>query len=155
MFEKWTKRLASLECLRGSYIPGDQEPTGFENEDGENDESLCCRRRNVRHRTAGDRGTGWPRSLRARAKPPGKTSDADGNVIHTRCDLLAGAPTFPQLDVPLNGLAYLPGTINLKPLHLLRRKDFVQDLEVNYLGAVNTSSTTYRSCGRPTAPRSS
>jgi NAD(P)-dependent dehydrogenase (short-subunit alcohol dehydrogenase family) len=38
----------------------------------------------------------------------------------------------------VDGLAYLPGTINLKPFHLLRRKDFVRDLEVNYLGAVKT-----------------
>jgi len=68
----------------------------------------------------------------------GEQSDARANVIHTRCDLMAEAPTFPQLDVPLDGLVYLPGTINLKPFHLLRRKDFVQDLEVNYLGAVKT-----------------
>jgi NAD(P)-dependent dehydrogenase (short-subunit alcohol dehydrogenase family) len=68
----------------------------------------------------------------------GSQSDVPANVIHTRCDLLAEAPTFPQLDGPLDGLVYLPGTINLKPFHLLRRKDFVQDLEVNYLGAVKT-----------------
>jgi NAD(P)-dependent dehydrogenase (short-subunit alcohol dehydrogenase family) len=66
----------------------------------------------------------------------GEQANAPANVIHTRCDLLAEAPTFPQLDVPSHGLVYLPGTINLKPFHLLRRKDFIQDLEVIYLGAV-------------------
>jgi 3-oxoacyl-[acyl-carrier protein] reductase len=68
----------------------------------------------------------------------GELPDGPTNLIHARCDVLAEQPTFPQIDEPLDGLAYLPGTINLKPFHLLRRKDFVQDLEVNYLGAVKT-----------------
>jgi 3-oxoacyl-[acyl-carrier protein] reductase len=68
----------------------------------------------------------------------GELPDGPASLIHARCDVLAEQPTFPQLDEPLDGLAYLPGTINLKPFHLLRRKDFVQDLEVNYLGAVKT-----------------
>ena len=68
----------------------------------------------------------------------GEQPDEPPNLIHTRCDLSAEEPTFSQVEEPLDGLAYLPGTINLKPFHLLRRKDFVQDLEVNYLGAVKT-----------------
>ena len=68
----------------------------------------------------------------------GELPDGPKSLIHARCDVLAEQPTFLQLDEPLDGLAYLPGTINLKPFHLLRRKDFVQDLEVNYLGAVKT-----------------
>lgn len=68
----------------------------------------------------------------------GEQPDGPANLIHARCDLLAEEPTFPQIDEPIDGLAYLPGTINLKPFHLLRRQDFVQDLEVNYLGAVKT-----------------
>ena len=38
---------------------------------------------------------------------------------------------------PLDGLAYLPGSINLKPFHRLKREDFLEDLEVNLLGAVD------------------
>lgn len=68
----------------------------------------------------------------------GEQPDGPANLIHARCDVLAEEPTFPRIDEPVDGLAYLPGTINLKPFHLLRRKDFVQDLEVNYLGAVKT-----------------
>jgi len=64
--------------------------------------------------------------------------DGSANLIHGRCDVLADEPGFPRFDEPLDGLVYLPGTINLKPFHLLRRKDFVQDLEANYLGAVKT-----------------
>jgi NAD(P)-dependent dehydrogenase (short-subunit alcohol dehydrogenase family) len=66
----------------------------------------------------------------------GERSDTPANVIHAPCDLLAEPPTYPQLHGPVDGLVYLPGTIKLKPFHLLRRNDFVQDLEVNYLGAV-------------------
>jgi 3-oxoacyl-[acyl-carrier protein] reductase len=68
----------------------------------------------------------------------GELPDGPESLIHARCDVLAEQPTFPEIDEPLDGLAYLPGTINLKPFHLLRRQDFVQDLEVNYLGAVKT-----------------
>lgn len=59
-------------------------------------------------------------------------------VIEAGCDVTANDPTFPQIDAPIDGLAYMPGTINLKPFHLLRRKDFLKDLEINYLGAVKT-----------------
>lgn len=59
-------------------------------------------------------------------------------LIQARCDVTAEDPTFPQIDAPIDGLAYMPGTINLKPFHQLRRKDFLEDLEVNFLGAVKT-----------------
>lgn len=41
-------------------------------------------------------------------------------------------------DGPVDGLAYFPGTITLRPFHLLRRRDFLHDLELNYLGSVTT-----------------
>jgi NAD(P)-dependent dehydrogenase (short-subunit alcohol dehydrogenase family) len=71
-------------------------------------------------------------ALGRRTEPPGGPE----NLIFTRCDVMAEEPAFPQIDDPIDGLAYLPGTINLKPFRLLRRSDFVQDLEVNYLGAI-------------------
>jgi len=41
-------------------------------------------------------------------------------------------------DLPdtLNGMAYFPGTINLKPFRGLSEGDFRQDWEINFLGAV-------------------
>ena len=36
----------------------------------------------------------------------------------------------------LHGVAYCPGTIRLKPFSRLTRQDFLEDLQVNYLGAV-------------------
>ncbi len=41
-----------------------------------------------------------------------------------------------ELPENLEGLVYLPGTINLKPFNRLKREDFLQDFEVNVLGAV-------------------
>ncbi len=43
---------------------------------------------------------------------------------------------FPKLDIPINGIAYFPGTINLKPFHRLNTADFIKDYEINTLGAV-------------------
>lgn len=59
-------------------------------------------------------------------------------VVHARCDVLLEEPGFPKIDGPIDGLAYFPGTITLRPFHLLRRRDFLHDLELNYLGAVRT-----------------
>jgi NAD(P)-dependent dehydrogenase (short-subunit alcohol dehydrogenase family) len=37
---------------------------------------------------------------------------------------------------PLDGLAYCPGSINLKPFHRLSTADFEKDFQINVLGAV-------------------
>lgn len=42
---------------------------------------------------------------------------------------------FPE---KLDGLAYCPGSINLKPFHRLKLEDFRNDIEINYIGAVKT-----------------
>lgn len=38
----------------------------------------------------------------------------------------------------LDGVAYCAGSINLKPFHRLKLKDFKNDFEINLVGAVNT-----------------
>lgn len=43
---------------------------------------------------------------------------------------------FPVINDSIDGLVYFPGTINLKPFHRLEREDFVNDYQVNSLGAV-------------------
>lgn len=42
---------------------------------------------------------------------------------------------LPSIDFPIDGLVYFPGTINLKPFHRLTQQDFLNDLQVNVLGA--------------------
>lgn len=43
-------------------------------------------------------------------------------------------------DLPeqLHGLVYAPGTINLKPFHRLTDQDFIDDFQLNVLGAIRT-----------------
>ncbi|WNJ18667.1 SDR family oxidoreductase [Pontibacter sp. G13] len=43
---------------------------------------------------------------------------------------------LPDIPGPISGLAYFPGTINLKPFKGLKEKDFQSDFEVNVLGAI-------------------
>lgn len=44
--------------------------------------------------------------------------------------------SFASLPDTLHGVAYCPGSINLKPFHRLSLADFQQDLNINLLGAV-------------------
>lgn len=44
--------------------------------------------------------------------------------------------TFDQLPDTLDGIVYAAGTINLKPFNRLSTKDFLEDLQVNVLGAI-------------------
>lgn len=41
-----------------------------------------------------------------------------------------------ELPEVLDGLVYAPGTINLKPFHMIREKVFREEMEVNFFGAV-------------------
>lgn len=41
-------------------------------------------------------------------------------------------------DLAIDTLVYAPGTIVLKPIHLLKLDDFIKDMEINFFGAVRT-----------------
>lgn len=53
-------------------------------------------------------------------------------------DVTTESPAFPEVDGALDGLAYLPGTITLKPFANLDPDEFRRDWEVNLMGAVTT-----------------
>lgn len=57
-------------------------------------------------------------------------------IEHYICDCGQVAETFPELEEPLSGLVYLPGTINLKPFSKLSDEDYQNDWNINFLGAV-------------------
>lgn len=59
------------------------------------------------------------------------------NIHHQIYDATDSAA---ELDLPdsLDAVVYCPGSINLKPFNRLSDDDFLQDLEVNLLGAVRT-----------------
>lgn len=58
-------------------------------------------------------------------------------VISTSRKTFEVTNTEATIDIPetLDGLVYCPGTINLKPFHRLTEEDFLNDLQVNLLGA--------------------
>ncbi len=47
----------------------------------------------------------------------------------------------PQLPPVLHGVVYAPGSITLKPFNRLQDADFLQDFQINLLGAVRTLQT--------------
>ena len=64
----------------------------------------------------------------SRTKP-----EVDENFEHHEINILNDElPDLNELDV----LIYCPGSINLKPFHMLKDFDFRSDMEINYFGAV-------------------
>jgi 3-oxoacyl-[acyl-carrier protein] reductase len=59
---------------------------------------------------------------------------------------------FPNIDIPIDGLVYFPGTINLKPFHRLKREEFVSDFLINSLGAVAFTQKYLSNLKMATAP---
>jgi NAD(P)-dependent dehydrogenase (short-subunit alcohol dehydrogenase family) len=57
---------------------------------------------------------------------------------HLMLDVQAESLDLDGLPDILNGIAYCPGTIRLKPFHRLTIDDFLEDLQINFLGAVKT-----------------
>ena len=64
---------------------------------------------------------------------------------HFVCDVLKD--DLPDLD-NLSGLVYCPGSINLKPFHRLSEEDFLQDFQMNVLGAVRVIQKYFRDLKR-------
>lgn len=58
------------------------------------------------------------------------------------CDLTRDTPDTSTLPAHLDGVVYCPGSINLKPFTRLSPDDFLQDFQVNLLGAVKTLQVT-------------
>lgn len=64
---------------------------------------------------------------------------ADLNVTHHEFDVLED--DISNLDLPdqLDGLLYLPGTINLKPFKMMRSNVFEEDMKINFFKLVDTT----------------
>ncbi|MEM7385908.1 MAG: SDR family oxidoreductase [Verrucomicrobiota bacterium] len=59
-------------------------------------------------------------------------------VSHLTVDVVSEEISSEQLPEVLHGVAYCPGSINLKPFRGLKPSDFQADFEINILGAVKT-----------------
>ena len=57
------------------------------------------------------------------------------NVNKITYDVSDPEGDFPSIEEPLNGLVYCPGSINLKSIRALKPKDFINDFNINALGA--------------------
>ncbi|TVR72409.1 MAG: SDR family oxidoreductase [Marinilabiliales bacterium] len=60
----------------------------------------------------------------------------DNDVEYHFLDIEADAPDLDFLPDRLDGLAYCPGTINLKPFVRVKPEDFIADFNIQVLGAV-------------------
>ena len=69
------------------------------------------------------------------SRDPEKIEVSD-NITKISFDVTNIDEQFPPIEEPLKGLVYCPGTINLKPVKNLKQKDFVDDFNLNALGAV-------------------
>ncbi len=63
-----------------------------------------------------------------------RTNPEMNSVQWTEVDVLEDA--LPEAPTALTGLVYAPGSINLKPFARLKEADFLEDLRINYLGAI-------------------
>ncbi|MCH2369343.1 MAG: SDR family oxidoreductase [Pirellulales bacterium] len=62
--------------------------------------------------------------------------DEDQNVTHIPHDFSKPGLDSCKLPEQIDSVAYLPGSINLKPISRLTLEDFSEDLQLNLLGAV-------------------
>ncbi|NDC31273.1 MAG: SDR family oxidoreductase [Bacteroidetes bacterium] len=53
-------------------------------------------------------------------------------------DITMENPNFPIIEGPIDGLIYCPGSINLKPFRGLKTEDFLNEYQINFLGAVKS-----------------
>lgn len=60
----------------------------------------------------------------------------DLNVKHLEFDVLKDNITDLDLPESIDGLAYFPGSINLKPFKMLKPKDFEEEIQLNFLSLV-------------------
>jgi 3-oxoacyl-[acyl-carrier protein] reductase len=65
----------------------------------------------------------------------GKLAEVEG-VRHIALDVTQQPVDIEGLPAVLDGVVYCPGTIRLKPFQRLTMDDFMEDLQVNFLGAV-------------------
>lgn len=59
-------------------------------------------------------------------------------IHHRKMNILEEDIPSDYLPDKIDGLVYLPGNINLKPFKMLKEKDFLDDININFIGAVKS-----------------
>lgn len=63
-------------------------------------------------------------------------------VQHFKVDILKESIPEEITNQPLDGMVYLPGSINLKPFRSLKTQDFQSDFDINVIGGVRAIQAT-------------
>jgi NAD(P)-dependent dehydrogenase (short-subunit alcohol dehydrogenase family) len=80
----------------------------------------------------------------------GKLTGLD-SVHHLALDVNAPPERLEGLPEAVHGMAYCPGTIRLKPFQRLTREEFLEDLQANFLGAVQLIQACLPNLKKPPA----
>ncbi|GAP68069.1 NAD(P)-dependent dehydrogenase, short-chain alcohol dehydrogenase family [Bacteroidales bacterium 6E] len=67
-----------------------------------------------------------------------EVNDTIGKIVYQRLDVLNDDMAVDWLPESIDGLAYCPGSINLKPFHRIKPEEFVHDFNLQVLGAVKS-----------------
>ncbi len=78
---------------------------------------------------------GDARQITVYSRTPGECLSAD-RVVHHSLDFTADEFHLEGLPEAIQGVAYCPGTINLRSFRGLKPRDFREDFEINLVGAV-------------------
>ena len=82
--------------------------------------------------------TTFSRSVESALNPDEQNSHEPIHMSHFCVDTSSEAPEFPEITDPIDGLVYLPGTVNLKPFSLLKTQDYHNDFQINVIGAIES-----------------
>lgn len=64
--------------------------------------------------------------------------DSISNCHFYEVDITTESPNFPSIEGNIDGLIYCPGSINLKPFRALKPEDFLNEYQINFMGAVKS-----------------
>lgn len=62
--------------------------------------------------------------------------ELNDNIEYHKFDVLDQSQIFPSFEYGFDGLAYCPGSINLKPFKSFKEQEYIDDFKINALGAV-------------------
>jgi len=78
----------------------------------------------------------------------GTSLEGLGGVSHLSRDLVREGIAESDLPAEIAGIAYCPGTINLRPFRSLTPDAFLEDLQINLIGAVKVLQAAHRGLKR-------
>jgi NAD(P)-dependent dehydrogenase (short-subunit alcohol dehydrogenase family) len=78
--------------------------------------------------------------------------DLTNSIAHRAVDFSKEQIIFPSVEGAVDGILYAPGTINLKPIQSVNRKDITNDINVNVIGAIELIKAYLGNLKNSTAP---